>query len=298
MMPSAGGTSLAATLHPSARGNGCIAYDPSAFPPTYGYDPNLAAGITFTVLFFLSMVGHVYESFRCRNWWYSFFALGAFGMYMSGVAIAILILSPCFFSAAIYYILGALINKHGRQFSPMSPKWYLIIFITLDFISICVQALGGGLAASASATYPPGDTKPGTRIMTAGIVVQLVSMAIFGFLWLLFLWRARAKIVSERVLVLATSFSSLLIVVRNLYRVLELSQGWEGELITHEVYFAVLDEALMVLAVGVFNLVFPGRYLLGEEEARRQRSMTPRKGSEYLEPRTAVRGWEMNGSAA
>ena len=133
--------------------------------------------------------------------------------------------------------------------------------------------------------------------MTAGIVVQLVSMAIFGFLWLLFLWRARAKIVSERVLVLATTFSSLLIVVRNLYRVLELSQGWEGELITHEVYFAVLDGALMMLAVGIFNLVFPGRYLLGKEEARRQRSMTPRKGSEYLEIRKAVRRWEMSGSA-
>ncbi|KAL8894494.1 MAG: hypothetical protein Q9192_004275 [Flavoplaca navasiana] len=179
----------------------------------------------------------------------------------------------------------------------MSPKWYLIIFITFDCISICVQALGGGLAASASATYPPGDTEPGTRIMTAGIIVQLVSMTVFAFLWVLFLWRARAKVRAERALVLATSLSSLLIVVRNLYRVLELSQGWEGELITHEVYFAVLDGALMLLAVGLFNLCFPGRYLLGKEEARRQRSMTPRKGSEYLEQRKAVKGWEMVGRA-
>ena len=85
--------------------------------------------------------------------------------------------------------------------------------------------------------------------------------------------------------------------VRNLYRVLELSQGWEGELITHEVYFAVLDGALMLLAVGVFNLVFPGSYLLGKKEARRQRSMTPRKGCDYLEQRKAIKGWEMVGRA-
>lgn len=191
-----------------------------------------------------------------------------------------------------------LITTHGRQFSPMSPKWCLIIFITFDFISICVQALSGGLAASASATYPSGNTEPGTRIMMAGIIVQLVSMTIFGFLWVLFLWRARAKAVSERAVVVATSLSSLLIVVRNLYRVLELSQGWHGQLITHEVFFAVLDGGLMVLAVGAFNLVFPGRYLIGKEEARRQRSMTPRKGCEYFEQRKAVKGWEMIGRVA
>ncbi|KAL8845153.1 MAG: hypothetical protein Q9176_000321 [Flavoplaca citrina] len=277
MAPVTGSVSLAATIDPGARANGCIAYDPYALPPTYGYNPNLVAGIIFTVTFFLSMCGHVYETFGCRNWCnYP---------------------APSFFSAAIYYILGALITTHGRQYSPMSPKWYLIIFITFDLISICVQALGGGLAASASATYPPGDTEPGTRIMTAGIIVQLVSMTVFAFLWVLFLWRARAKVRAERALVLATSFSSLLIVARNLYRVLELSQGWEGELITHELYFAVLDGALMLLAVAVFNLVFPGRYLLGKEEARRQRSMTPRKGCEFPEQRKAITGWEMVGRA-
>lgn len=80
MVPFTGGTSLAATLDPSARGNGCIAYDPLAPPPTYAYNPNLVAGITFTVFFFLSMCGHIHGTFSCRNWWYSFFVLGAFGM--------------------------------------------------------------------------------------------------------------------------------------------------------------------------------------------------------------------------
>ncbi|KAL8749945.1 MAG: hypothetical protein Q9199_007379, partial [Rusavskia elegans] len=56
---STGSTSPAATLDPGAQGNGCIAYDPLAPPPTYAYDPILVAGVTFTVLFFLSMCGHV-----------------------------------------------------------------------------------------------------------------------------------------------------------------------------------------------------------------------------------------------
>lgn len=70
---------ITSTIHPSARGHGCIPYDPLVLPPTYGYDPSLAAGVTFTILFFLSMTWHIYESIRCRNWWYLLFAVGAFG---------------------------------------------------------------------------------------------------------------------------------------------------------------------------------------------------------------------------
>lgn len=44
---------------------------------------------------------------------------------------------------------------------------------------------------------------------------------------------------------------------------MELSQGWEGYLITHEPYFCVLDGALMVLSVVVFNVVHPAWYLHG-----------------------------------
>ena len=52
--------------------------------------------------------------------------------------------------------------------------------------------------------------------------------------------------------------------VRNFYRAVELAQGWHGYLITHEVYFTVLDGTLMVMAVGVFNLFFPTRYVSGK----------------------------------
>ena len=140
---------------------------------------------------------------------------------------------------------------------------YLAIFVSFDIISIVIQAVGGASASKAGGEDPPGNTKPGTHIMMAGIIIQLVSMSVFGLLWLIFLWRARAAPIS-RVLVVATTFSAFCIIVRNFYRAVELSQGWNGYLITHEVYFAVLDGALMALSVGVLNMVFPTRYLTGE----------------------------------
>ncbi|KAL9630078.1 MAG: hypothetical protein Q9204_004907 [Flavoplaca sp. TL-2023a] len=58
MAPFAGNVSLAATLDPGARANGCIAYDPYALPPTYGYNPNLVAGIIFTLSVAVSLLRH------------------------------------------------------------------------------------------------------------------------------------------------------------------------------------------------------------------------------------------------
>ena len=66
-------------------------------------------------------------------------------------------------------------------------------------------------------------------------------------------------------LVGATSGAAFCIVVRNFYRAVELGQGWKGYLITHEVYFAVLDGALMAICVLIFNVFFPARFVDGHD---------------------------------
>ena len=170
--------------------------------------------------------------------------------------------APCFFSAAIYYILGEMITQYGRRYSLISARMYLAIFISFDIISIVIQAVGGASASKAGSSDPPGNTKPGTDIMMAGIIIQLISMTVFGLLWLIFIWRARAVPIS-RILLVVTTFSAFCIIVRNFYRAVELSQGWKGYLITHEVYFAVLDGALMAMSVGIFNIFYPAKYLTG-----------------------------------
>lgn len=121
------------------------------------------------------------------------------------------------------------------------------------------------MASKAGGQDPPGNTKPGTHIMMAGIIIQLVSMSVFAMLWLVYLYQARA-VGYSKTLVGATTFVAFCIVVRNFYRSVELSQGWKGYLITHEIYFTVLDGALMALAVITFNIFFPSRYVSGVPE--------------------------------
>lgn len=144
---------------------------------------------------------------------------------------------------------------------------YLWIFCTCDVISLVVQAVGGGLASDASSTVG-GDTKPGTDIMVAGILFQMAAIAVFTVLGVNFLIRARNDVfpLKLKLLVAATSFSVVMIFTRSVYRSIELLQGWSGFLITHEGYFIALDGALMVAAVGCFNLLHPHLLLKGGDD--------------------------------
>src|SRR5215469_1109823 len=87
--------------------------------------------------------------------------------------ICTLIIAPTFFTAGIYVVLGRLIQIMGRSTSPISAAAYLWIFCTCDIISLVIQAVGGGMAATAVAATPPRASKTGTNIMVGGIEFQM-----------------------------------------------------------------------------------------------------------------------------
>jgi RTA1 like protein len=60
--------------------NACHPYVPG-LQPSYGYVPSLGAGITFCILFGLSMGVHLFQCAQTRTWWCSVFAVGCLGMY-------------------------------------------------------------------------------------------------------------------------------------------------------------------------------------------------------------------------
>ncbi|KAE8135748.1 RTA1 like protein-domain-containing protein [Aspergillus pseudotamarii] len=246
----------------------------------YGYQPSLAAGVVFLVLFGLSMIVHTIQFTWKRTWWCAVFSIGCltevlgwagrtwssecpYNMTAFLMQISTLIIAPTFFTAGIYVLLGRFIQILGRDSSILSPKMYLWIFCTCDVISLVIQAIGGGIA-SAETNKEDGDTAPGTHIMVAGIVFQLFSITVFVACAADFVRRALRRRLLQSVsgsitpLFAAMVFSVLCIYVRSIYRTIELSQGWTGYLITREKYFIALDGAMMVAAVGVFNIFHPG----------------------------------------
>lgn len=115
--------------------------------------------------------------------------------------------------------------------------------------------------ASGEADKIDGDTATGTHIMVAGIVFQLFSITIFVICAFDFIRRTmRRRLLDRSIIPLfsAMILSIICIYVRSIYRTIELSEGWDGYLITHESYFIGLDGAMMVVAVAVFNVLHPG----------------------------------------
>ncbi|CAI7580593.1 unnamed protein product [Penicillium glandicola] len=274
---------------------GCPAYI-EGIDTSYGYIPSLGAGIAFCTLFGLSMILHTVQLTWKKQWWASVFSIGCLvevigwaGRTWSAkcpynstaflMQISTLIIAPTFFTAGIYILLGRFIQLLGRESSFIKPSLYLWIFCTCDVVSLVIQAIGGGMA-SGEADKVGGDTATGTHIMVAGIVFQLVSITIFVVCAVDFIRRTVRKRLLQSVtgsvmpLFAAMILSIVCIYIRSIYRTIELSQGWDGYLITHESYFVALDGVMMVISVGVFNLLHPGWMLPGAKDGSHKMEST------------------------
>jgi hypothetical protein len=180
--------------------------------------------------------------------------------------------APAWTTAGIYVILFRMIPILGKQSSPFPAKPCLFICLGIDIISLALQAAGGGLAGRAFSTDV--DTKPGTYTMVAGILFQLVATFIYTAFLSIVLFRSSRTILANkplRRLSFATIVTVCCMIARNVFRSIELLEGWRGKLQTHEDYIIGLDGALMLLAVVMLNISHPGRLLknaINEKESR------------------------------
>ncbi|PGH03607.1 hypothetical protein AJ79_07336 [Helicocarpus griseus UAMH5409] len=201
---------------------------------------------------------------------------------MNGFLIQIcsLTISPAFYTAAIYFCIADIVRLFGgRETSRLKPNQYAWIFIPCDIISLVLQGLGGGLASVATQEKKDGST--GTNIMIAGLAFQVFSLLMFILLLAEFmarvykrgyLWRdvnndyemkvggvRSGRAARMRLCAFFGGFllAILCIFIRCAYRVAELSNGWDGELIHDEGTFIGLEGVMIVVAVFSLNVGHP-----------------------------------------
>lgn len=92
----------------------------------------------------------------------------------------------------MYGTLGLMIPLIGPDKSLLRPKSYLLIFLKVDFFSLLLQAVGGGLAGAAFSDLA--DPWPGTYTMVSGILFQLASTCAFTTLFEYVVYRALGPI--------------------------------------------------------------------------------------------------------
>lgn len=201
--------------------------------------------------------------------WNDDFDKNAFIIYLIGLTIG-----PAFYSAAVYFCLSRIILVYGFAAARLNPRLVTIFFITGDVISLILQAIGGAMASIAS-TQPDVDT--GVNIMIAGLSTQVASTTVFtvlcGLLAYFIIQNKRMlnpttsrlrKSLKFRLFLFAIGASLILILVRCIFRVIELSDGFSGSLANNELFLTLFDCVPMSLVIILLTIAHPG-IIFGEE---------------------------------
>lgn len=102
-------------------------------------------------------------------------------------------------------------------------------------------------------------------IVVGGVAVQLAGYLLFNLAFLSFWYRVRKDrpplYLKLRSFMAAVFLSSLFIVLRSIYRVIEMAYGWDGVINTTEWAVYVFDGAFVLIAVVILNVYNPMQYL-------------------------------------
>lgn len=104
----------------------------------------------------------------------------------------------------------------------------------------------------------------GEKIIKIGLIIQIIFLALFLVTSVSFHIRlsrngsAYAAQVPWRKHQIALYITSALVFVRSIFRFIEYDLGSSGPLLQHEYWSYIFDACLMIIAMFVFNVVYPG----------------------------------------
>jgi RTA1 like protein len=172
------------------------------------------------------------------------------------------LVAPALFAATIYMTLGRIIRAtHAESYSIVRVKWITKLFVAGDVLTFFIQGGGGGLMAS-------GDSKKlkmGQDIILGGLFLQIILFGVFVLASIIFHLRMRKnptrksfdpELKWKKTLYILYTVSAI-IMVRNIFRVVEYIGGRDGPLLRVEWPIYVFDAVLMAATMAVFLYGYP-----------------------------------------
>ncbi|KAF3936034.1 hypothetical protein ABW19_dt0210379 [Dactylella cylindrospora] len=222
---------------------------------TYGF------GIAMSIGCGLEISAYAGRILAYTNPW----SLPAFFIQINGIGLA-----PTFFAAGIYLCLTRIVIVYGAEISLVQPKVYTYFFVVCDIVSLLIQAPGGALSSvSASQGEPP---TLGAHIGVAGLAFQVFSLSVWIGLCLEFARRCR-KVGRKawdpryentrnsprfKAFLVALGIATITLYARSIYRIIELSEGYTGQLAKDETAFCVLEGVMIVVTALAIAILHPG----------------------------------------
>ncbi|KAK7188444.1 hypothetical protein DPSP01_004638 [Paraphaeosphaeria sporulosa] len=261
----------------------------------FTYQPSIAANSALLAIFGVLLLVHAAQGIKYRAWGYmgcmvagcvlqiigyggrimlhgNPFDFNAFLMQIICITVA-----PVFYCAAVYVLLAQMMTTLDPSLSRLSPKLFYYIFIPADVTCLILQATGGALSAT-GATFDAVNT--GVSVSKAGLILQVVVLTIFlGATadYLLVYRRTHGAALLRRLSVFlgAVGAGVVCVLVRCVYRIVELKDGYFGPGFQHQWVFVALEGVVMCIAVVFLAAGHPGMslYRLKEEKgpARQER---------------------------
>lgn len=195
-----------------------------------------------------------------------------------------LTIAPAFISGAIYISLARIIGVYTTQLSRIRQRSYSLIFVACDVVSLLLQAAGGAITTSNDSS----TVQTGINIMIAGLSTQVASLTLYLAICLDFGWRvhrlqghnatAQNHQVSNKrestqslfnepeelrlnqeftalrtskswmAFLILEGLATVCIYIRSVFRVAELSGGFNSHLANDQTTFMVLEGAMISIA--------------------------------------------------
>ncbi|KAF2840786.1 putative RTA1 domain protein [Patellaria atrata CBS 101060] len=279
----------------------------------FTYVPNLAGNIIFVAIFGLCIPFQLFFGIRHKTWGYMIGMLGGLILEVLGYVgriqmhfnpfkfdpfllyLICLTIGPAFLSAAIYLCLGRIVVVYGDHLSRFKPGTYTIVFVSCDLLSLVLQALGGAITATADDDRDKHDM--GVNIMIAGLASQVVSLLIFMVLCADFAFKIKRNsratnaaladvrgTLKWKGFLIALVIATFTIFVRCVFRVAELSEGFDSHLANDEVTYMILEGAMISIASIALTIIHPGVAFAGKWDLGNFsfRNRSTRKGMEKV----------------
>lgn len=144
-------------------------------------------------------------------------------------------------------------------------SWVSKIYILIDIACLVLQVMGTVTQAYGG----PDKQDTAINLVVGGLAFQLVAFVFFMIL----AWIVHARLAKEGTEISSRPdikwkrhfwilyVASILVLVRNLVRIIEYKQGAEGAILGSEVYLYIFDAVPMFAVVLLYIIVYPGRVI-------------------------------------
>lgn len=162
-------------------------------------------------------------------------------------------------------VLGRLIiTLQANHHAMIRPKWLTKVFVVGDVVSFFVQVGGDGMLMMAKTEAAMTSAN---NIVVAGLLIQIAFFAFFILVAVLFNKRIQARPTSMSntmaepwlKLLYVLYISSVLVLIRYVYRVAEYVQGSTGALQQKEIWLYLFDALPMAVVALLFCAFHPSR---------------------------------------